>query len=89
MADGEDEMQLPHLGDIAQELPAFEDENGFEPVSPGIILINRLLAIKYRVFLVITYLDIDLWLYTLHQCLFFKKKKKNSFDSCIHLFKTQ
>ena len=50
MADGEDEMQLPHLGDIAQELPAFEEENGFEPVSPGIILIDRPLAVKFRVF---------------------------------------
>ena len=67
MADGEDEMQLPHLGDIAQELPAFEEENGFEPVSPGIILIDRLLAIKFRVLLLVTYHDIDLWLYTLHQ----------------------
>jgi hypothetical protein len=38
MADGEDEMQLPRLGDIAQDLPALDDENGFEPVSPGIFI---------------------------------------------------
>ena len=37
MADGEDDMQLPRLGDIAQELPELDDENGFEPVSPGIV----------------------------------------------------
>jgi hypothetical protein len=36
MADGEDELQLPRLGDIAQELPELDDGNGFEPVSPGI-----------------------------------------------------
>ncbi len=40
MADGEDELQLPRLGDIAQDLPALDDENGFEPVSPGILLID-------------------------------------------------
>ncbi len=40
MADGEDELQLPRLGDIAQDLPALDDEDGFEPVSPGILLIG-------------------------------------------------
>ena len=35
MADAEDDVQLPDIGDIVQDLPVFDEENGFEPVSPG------------------------------------------------------
>ncbi len=38
MADGEEDMQLPHIGDLAQDLPAFDEENEFEPVSPGTLI---------------------------------------------------